>query len=35
VEKRGVFEIDLNGLVSGNALAFTWSNEFRPLAGVA
>jgi hypothetical protein len=28
----GIFEVDLNGFVSGNALAFTWSNEFRPLS---
>jgi len=26
------FEVDLNGLVSGNALAFTWNDEFRPLS---
>jgi hypothetical protein len=31
-EASGVFEVDLNGLVTGNALAFTWSNEFRPLS---
>jgi len=31
-EASGEFEVDLNGLVSGNALAFTWSNEFRPLS---
>jgi len=31
-EASAVFEVDLNGLVSGNALAFTWSNEFRPLS---
>jgi hypothetical protein len=31
-EASGIFEVDLNGLVSGNALAFTWSNEFRPLS---
>jgi hypothetical protein len=31
-EASGIFEVDLNGLVTGNALAFTWSNEFRPLS---
>jgi hypothetical protein len=31
-EASGIFEVDYNGLVSGNALAFTWSNEFRPLS---
>jgi hypothetical protein len=31
-EASGIFEVDLNGLISGNALAFTWSNEFRPLS---
>ena len=31
-EASGIWEVDLNGLVSGNALAFTWSNEFRPLS---
>jgi hypothetical protein len=31
-EASAVFEVDLNGLVQGNALAFTWSNEFRPLS---
>jgi hypothetical protein len=31
-EVSGIFEVDLNGFVSGNALAFTWSNEFRPLS---
>ncbi len=31
-EASAIFEVDLNGLVSGNALAFTWSNEFRPLS---
>jgi hypothetical protein len=31
-EASGIFEVDLNGLVSGNALAFTWANEFRPLS---
>jgi hypothetical protein len=31
-EASGEFEIDLNGLVTGNAYAFTWTNEFRPLS---
>jgi len=31
-EASGVFEVDLNGLISGNALAFTWSSEFRPVS---
>jgi hypothetical protein len=31
-EASAIFEVDLNGLISGNALAFTWSNEFRPLS---
>ena len=31
-EASAIFEVDLNGLVSGNALAFTWANEFRPLS---
>jgi hypothetical protein len=31
-EASAIDEVDLNGLVSGNALAFTWSNEFRPLS---
>ena len=31
-EASGIFEADLNGLVAGNALAFTWSNEFRTLS---
>jgi len=31
-EASAIFEVDLNGLVSGNALAFTWSNEFRPVS---
>ena len=31
-EASGIFEVDLNGYVSGNVLAFTWSNEFRPLS---
>jgi hypothetical protein len=28
-EVSGEWEVDLNGYVSGTALAFTWSNEFR------
>jgi hypothetical protein len=31
-EASAIFEVDLNGLVSGNVFAFTWSNEFRPLS---
>lgn len=31
-EASAIYEVDLNGLVSGNVLAFTWSNEFRPLS---
>ena len=31
-EASGIFEVDMNGFVSGNVLAFTWSNEFRPLS---
>jgi hypothetical protein len=31
-EASGIFEVDLNGFVAGNAFAFTWSNEFRPLS---
>jgi len=31
-EASAIQEVDLNGLVSGYALAFTWSNEFRPLS---
>jgi len=31
-EASAIQEVDLNGLVAGNALAFTWSNEFRPLS---
>ncbi|HXX72532.1 MAG TPA: carboxypeptidase-like regulatory domain-containing protein [Candidatus Acidoferrales bacterium] len=31
-EASGIFEVDLNGLISGNVLAFTWSNEFRTLS---
>jgi hypothetical protein len=31
-EVSGEWEVDLNGYVSGTALAFTWSNEFRTLS---
>src|SRR5208283_3976335 len=31
-EASGIFEVDLNGLISGTALAFTWANDFRPLS---
>jgi hypothetical protein len=31
-EVSGVWEVDLNGYVTGTALAFTWSNEFRPIS---
>ena len=31
-EASGIFEVDLNGFISGNILAFTWSNEFRTLS---
>jgi len=31
-EASGVFEVDLNGFISGTALAFTWANDFRPLS---
>jgi hypothetical protein len=31
-EASAIFEVDLNGLVSGNVFAFSWSNEFRPLS---
>ena len=31
-EASGVFEVDLNGYVTGSALAFTWSNEYRPVS---
>jgi hypothetical protein len=31
-EASAIFEVDLNGLVTGTAYAFTWSNEFRPLS---
>ena len=31
-QASAIFELDLNGLVAGNVLAFTWSDEFRPLS---
>ncbi|HXX72943.1 MAG TPA: carboxypeptidase-like regulatory domain-containing protein [Candidatus Acidoferrales bacterium] len=31
-EASGIFEVDLNGFISGNALAFTYANEFRTLS---
>ena len=31
-EASAVFEVDLNGFISGNVLAFSWANEFRPLS---
>jgi hypothetical protein len=31
-EASAVFEVDLNGFITGNVLAFTWSNEFRTLS---
>jgi len=31
-EASGIFELDLNGFVSGTALALTWANAFRPLS---
>ncbi|MGP8070021.1 MAG: carboxypeptidase-like regulatory domain-containing protein [Candidatus Bathyarchaeia archaeon] len=31
-EASAIFEVDLHGFVSGNVLAFTWSNEFRTLS---
>jgi hypothetical protein len=31
-EVSGQWEVDLNGYVSGLALAFTWSNEFRTIS---
>jgi hypothetical protein len=31
-EASGIFEVDLNGLASGNVLAFNWANEFRTLS---
>jgi hypothetical protein len=34
-EASAIFEVDLNGLVSGNALAFNYANEFRPVSWAA
>jgi len=31
-EASGIFEVDLNGFVSGTALAFTYANDFRSLS---
>jgi hypothetical protein len=31
-EASGIFEVDQNGFVSGNALAMSWAQEFRPLS---
>jgi len=31
-EASAIFEVDLNGFIQGNVLAFTWSNEFRTLS---
>ena len=31
-EASAINEVDMNGLVGGNVLAFTWSNEFRTLS---
>jgi hypothetical protein len=31
-EASGIFEVDLNGFISGTALAFTWVNDFRSLS---
>jgi len=31
-EASAAFEVDLNGLVTGSALAFTWSSEVRPIS---
>jgi len=31
-EASGIFEVDLNGFISGTALAFTWANDFGPLS---
>src|SRR5208282_3484366 len=34
-EASGIFEVDLNGFISGTALAFTWANDFRSLSWAA
>jgi len=31
-EASGIFEVDLNGYITGQALAFTWSTEFRSIS---
>jgi len=31
-EASAIYEVDLNGYLTGQALAFTWSNEFRPIS---
>jgi hypothetical protein len=31
-EASAIFEVDQNGFVSGNALAFTWAGEFRTIS---
>ncbi len=31
-ETSAIWEVDLNGYISGTALAFTWSNEFRSIS---
>ncbi len=31
-ESSAIWEVDLNGYISGTALAFTWSNEFRSIS---
>jgi len=31
-ETSGIWEVDLNGYLTGTALAFTWSNEFRTIS---
>jgi hypothetical protein len=31
-EASAIFEVDLNGFVSGSVFAFTWANEFRTIS---
>ncbi|MGO9643109.1 MAG: hypothetical protein ACLPY5_00010 [Candidatus Bathyarchaeia archaeon] len=31
-EVSGIFQVNLNGLLSGTVLGFTWTSEFRPLS---
>jgi len=31
-EASAIFAVNLNGFISGNVLAFTWVNDFRPLS---